>query len=270
MTNFTDPGHWLVLTAGLGGKNFREAADRVVEDSSRFEFVTKAVAVYEEDLNTVCPLTSKMYGQFLNSSYHGYGYFSWKSEIVLQGLSGYWGEFDGVIWIDAGCEVFASSFTKFRLQKWLVSSKKTRVHCFTLKTPENRYTKRDTFNLFRDLHSDDETDQIQATWIIFHSSALNIAREWFDKSQAGINYLDLSNSKQGDHEDFVEHRFDQSLLSLTLKSFRIKPNGITPVAGKTGLLSLLKASTHPIWTSRNREGKSLIPKLLRFFQIRNR
>jgi hypothetical protein len=268
MTNFNDPGSWLVLTAGLGGNNFRAAANRVVEDASRFKFVKKAIAVYEEDLFMVCPSTSSQYGQYLNPAHHGYGYFSWKSEIVMRGLTGYWGEYDGVIWIDAGCEVYASVLTSLRLKKWLRDSKLSGVHCFALNTPENIYTKRDVFELFPGLQSNDSSDQIQATWIIFHKSALAIAQEWFNKSQSGINSLDLSVSKQGDPSDFVQHRFDQSLLSLTLKSRGIQPSKIAPVAGKTGVLSKLRASTHPIWTSRNREGRTLIPSFVSFFKLR--
>ena len=267
MAYFSNPGNWLVLTAGLGGDNFKEAADRVVKDSLRFSFVKKAVAVYEKDLPLVCPSSYTNYRAFLNSKHHGYGYFSWKSEIVMQGLSGYWGDFEGVIWIDAGCEVFPTLFTQLRLKTWLIKSKKYGVHCFTLRTPESSYTKKDVFGLFPQLQSNDKTDQIQATWIIFHKFASPLAAEWFKKSQLGINYLDLSVSKQGDPSEFIEHRFDQSLLSLTLKSNGILPSTIEPVAGKSGLLSILKASMHPIWTSRNREGKTLIPFALRFLKL---
>jgi hypothetical protein len=259
-------GKWLVLTAGLGGENFRAAAERVVRDASRFASVGLAKAVFEEDLPGVCPQTVSKYSDYLNPDHHGFGYFSWKPEIIFRGLEGYWGDFEGVIWIDAGCEVYATLFTEVRLRRWLKKCKKSGIFSFTLKTPENRFTKKDTFRLFSNLNDDDSSDQIQATWAIFHKFSILIAKEWLEKAQAGINYLDLSPSKSSEGRDFIEHRFDQSLLSLTLKSNRIRPTGLVPVAGKTGLKSVLRASIQPIWTTRNRSGASLIPSFLRLIQ----
>ena len=261
---------WLVLTAGFGGENFRGAAERVTRDACRFASVGLAKAVFEEDLPEVCPQTVSKYSDHLNPDHHGFGYFSWKPEIIFRGLEGHWGEFEGVIWIDGGCEVYANIFTQIRLRHWLKRSKKYRVFSFTLDTPENRFTKKDAFNLFPSLNPDDSSDQIQATWAIFHKSSILIVKEWLEKAQAGINYLDLSPSKTFEGSAFIEHRFDQSLLSLTLKSNHVKPTGIVPAAGKTGLKSVLRASIQPIWTSRTRSGISIIPTFLRLIQKRLR
>lgn len=265
---FAKQGNWLVLTAGFGGENFRAAAERVVRDASRFDCVGLAKAVFEEDLPRVCPQTVSKYSIYLNSSHHGYGYFSWKPEIVVRGLEGHWGDYEGVIWIDAGCEVYATEFTQIRLNCWLQKSRKIGVFSFSLSTPENSFTKRDTFELFSNLNAGDSSNQIQATWSIFHKSSVLIAKEWLEKAQVEINYLDLSPSKSFERSDFVEHRFDQSLLSLTLKSNHILPSKLVPAAGKSGFRSILRASLQPIWTSRNRSGVSLIPPILRLFQKR--
>ena len=266
--DFASQEKWLVLTAGFGGGDFRAAATRVVRDASRFSNVGLAKAIFEEDLVSVCPLTVSKYSEYLNSKHHGFGYFSWKPEIIFRGLEGYWGDFEGVIWIDAGCEVYANIFTQIKLILWAKRSKKSKIFSFSLKTPENRFTKRDAFDLFPGLESDDSSNQIQATWAIFHKSAINVAKEWLEKAQSGINYLDLSPSKNLERTDFIEHRFDQSLFSLTLKSNHIKPSGLVPAAGKTGLKSIFRASIQPIWTSRNRSGISIIPKSLRLIQKR--
>jgi hypothetical protein len=77
-----------------------------------------------------------------------------------------------------------------------------------------------------------------------------------------ISFLDFSNEGKNESEYFIEHRFDQSIFSMVLKSFGIRPLArYVPVDGHS-LKSQFRGLFHPIWTSRNRYGNTI--KKLKF------
>jgi hypothetical protein len=236
------------------------AAQRVKRQATSLGIFDNVLAFTDGDLETTCPGVYGKYKSFLTSSHKGFGYFSWKVELVQSALSGVFGPCDGVVWVDAGCEVYSSPLTRFRLRSWLKKAQKEGVFAYTLNTAEQDYTKKSLFDLFPTLNKEDRSPQFQATWFILHGEkGRSIANEWLRIALLDISTLDLSTSPGGEVASFVEHRFDQSILSLVLKSQRCNPQHYIPAAGTTGCKSQLRAKAfHPIWTARNRSGVSLV------------
>lgn len=255
--------NWIILTAGFGAQNFREAALRVKHEAIDLGISTRIISVFDEDLSQVCPLTYAKYRTFLNSSHHGFGYFAWKSEIVFTALNGFWGACDGVIWIDGGCEINSNAISKLNLKKYITFAQKNGAAAFTLNNTDEEYSKGKLLSLpeFKDV--DSKTPQFQATWfLLYGDKGRDVSKTWLDISLRDITFLDFSNEGIMESEKFIEHRFDQSILSMVLKSYGISslPKYV-PVSGHS-VKSQFRGITHPIWTSRNRFGKSIKRKWL--------
>lgn len=251
-------GDWIILTAGFGAKNFHDAALRVKNDALKLEMTNKVVTVFDEDLKVVCPLTSAKYGNYLESSHHGYGYFAWKAEIVNAAFQGRWGNVSGVIWIDGGCEVNANKFSRARLKYFMKHALRYGAAAFTLGSTDEQYSKSKLIKLFELQGADVSTPQFQATWFLLAGEiGRTISDEWLRISLMDISYLDFSNEGKNESDNFIEHRFDQSIFSMVLKSFGIPPLArYVPVDGRS-LKSQFRGFLHPIWTSRNRYGKTI-------------
>jgi hypothetical protein len=259
---------WLMLTAGLGTVELEAAANRIFESASnRFDFLD-AFVIVGENIAEFAPQTIQKYGDFLSVKHKGYGYFAWKSELVLSALSGKMGPYKGVIWVDAGCEVTLNKLSLNRLKGFMETAERDGVFVFNLNYPENQYTKAELLIQFPNINP--HSLQIQATWFLASKEkGTKLIQAWHDSVQQGISQVDLSYKLEQDAE-FVQHRFDQSVLSLTLKNYGIQPSTYIPPSGR-GFLSIftLRGITHPIWSSRNRYGKSIKSKLFllveRFF-----
>ena len=250
---------WLLLTAGFGDSNMQGAALRVKAQAESLGFLDEVVAITNSELPDACPDVYSKYSQYLNSSHKGFGYFSWKVELVYGALHGRFGDFDGVIWVDAGCEIFNTPWTRQRMKRWLKSSEESGHFLYTLDTPEQDYTKALAFLEFPNLNPSDRSPHIQATWFMLHGeTGRKISEKWLEVAMKDISLLDLSLSPGGEVGTFVEHRFDQSLLSLICKSFRVNIRTYLPCSGNSGWKSQVRGILHPIWTARNRSPKSII------------
>ncbi len=254
---------WLVLTSGMGSEDFEAAASRVVSQANRLPGVKKAIAVTTLDLPEVCPKTTKLYGHLQNHAHRGWGYWAYKSEIITRAFDGYWGDFDGYIWIDSGCEVFVNPISVHRFIKFQRRAIQTGVTVFTLNTPEWLYTKNILFREFPDLNPSDSSDQIQNTfYLLSGEKGKRVAKKWLETTLISTTYSDDSTPGDLEPHNFVRNTGDQSVFSLVCKSEGVIPMKYTPATGTNSLKGKIRALSHPIWVSRNRTGKSVIPKFL--------
>ena len=254
---------WLVLTSGMGSEDFEAAAARVVSQATRLPGVTRAIAVTTKDLPEVCPKTTEMYGHLQNRVHRGWGYWAYKSEIIARAFDGYWGEFDGYVWIDSGCEVFVNPISAQRFLRFQQRALQTGASVFTLKTPESLYTKNLLFREFSDLDPLDSTDQIQNTfYLLSGDKGKKIATRWLKTTLISTAHSDDSISAGSEPIGFVRNTGDQSVFSLVCKSEGVTPMKYTPATGANSRIGKIRALSHPIWVSRNRTGKSVIPKFL--------
>ncbi len=259
---------WLAVTAGMGSADFEGAATRVKGSLEKAGITSNVVAILTPDLQEVCPVTTAIYSNYLNPDVHGYGFMCWKAEIVKAAFDGKWGSYDGVLWLDAGCEVSINPVSKIRFQYFKFFARKNGVAAFTLKTKEIEYTKRDLFELFPEIDPRSAGDQIQTTWMLFHgSTGRTIANEWFDLVCKGTNLLDFSPSLLNEYPEFIQNRNDQSAFSLVCKMNRLRIMKYKPTAGTGSLLATFRGLFHPFWTSRNRTSRSIRKSLHKFFEI---
>jgi hypothetical protein len=259
---------WVVITAGLGSQDFENAAKRVEASFKNTNLVDKVVAIRTEQIYKTCPVTTEIYSRYIASKSRGFGFMSWKPELVQSAFKGTWGDFDGVLWIDAGCEVSINPMSTVAFKKFQRYAIANGVAAFTLDTTEIAYTKRDLFEEFPQINPQESGNQIQTTWIFFHGKAGRVvAQSWFELVCKGTNLLDLEPSRNPEYPEFLENRYDQSSFSLVCKSLGIEPMKYRPTAGFGSIASRLRSFTQPIWTSRNRTGGTKRTKIHKFLEI---
>ncbi len=249
---------WRVITAGLGMTSQEQAAQRVIRGAKKFNVFEDFSITLTDDLPNSAPSISHKYKKYLSPDVKGYGYFCWKPELVFRGFDK---SVDGVAWVDAGCEINPNRLSRIRLKYFMRVAKRQGYFVYKLNSPENIYTKRSLFKNFPGTNENDSSGQFQATWFFLHGDlGREIASIWFETSLADISNLDLTNEGDLEVEGFVEHRFDQSVLSLTLKELNCSASNYRPPAGAT-LRSQIRGVTHPVWSSRNRSGTSVKNRL---------
>lgn len=260
-------GRWIAITAGLGSKDFEEAAERVGRDLLAAAIVDGVIVVTTRDIYELCPVTTGIYAKLIENGSRGFGFMSWKSELVKYAFEGKWGDFDGVIWIDAGCEISINPVSQHYFHKFQKFAKNNGVAAFTLRTPEIEYTKQDLFDEFPEINPFTAGDQIQSTWAFFHGvTGRKAAERWFETNCKGTHLLDLGPSKKPENPRFIENRYDQSSFSLVCKSLGILPMKYKPTPGYGSFAASMKGLIHPIWTARNRTGSTVKSNLSLFLE----
>jgi hypothetical protein len=251
-----------LLTAGLKPENFERAATRVVRDSTELFNFSEIFVLGVDNLKSYCPQTFQKYGDFLNPNVRGFGYWAWKSEFVFRVLSGELGHFDQVVWIDSGCEINANHVSKFIFQKRISMTKQSGSWFHALNSSDYQYTKGFVLQQFPELSVNQiNAPQIQANY--FHlskDSSLELTREWYEVTSRSIQNVDL-NQDLMENIGFMEHRSDQSILSLVAKKHGAVFKRLNLPSGNTSK-SAARAAFEPIWISRNREGESIIPSII--------
>lgn len=254
---------WLLITAGLGSPEFESSAARVGHFANYFTKFSKVVVLNTKLTFELCQFVRDAYPDQFSDKTRGFGFMAWKSEVVYRAMHGEFGDFDGVVWVDGGCEVFPSLFSEMMLNNYLKYAERNGIYAFSLDTPEYQYTKSFLLEKYKHVVGAGESPQIQTTWIALHGElGRMIASEWLSRTLEDFRNLDLTESPGGEDPKFIENRYDQSIFSLICKEKGVKPASSFCVSGTYGFLSLLRASFYPIWASRNRTGKSIIPKLM--------
>jgi hypothetical protein len=253
-----------LLTAGLGTENFSAAAERLISQSKALYDFSLKIVLTSSNFSDLCPSTAKIYRKSLDVGNPGYGFWSWKPELVYKVASGAFGAIDQVVWIDSGCELIANSLSKRVFQDRIATTFKDIGWFHALNSNDIQYSKE---LVIEKLPSIDrkllEKPQIQANY--FHLNALKsieLVEKWYKYSRE-INLMNLE-TKQEEDSSFKEHRSDQSLLSILAKSMSIPPNASNLPTGQTRV-SKIRGIVHPVWVSRNRTGISIVPKFLEHF-----
>ena len=251
----------LFVTAGLGGSSFEEAADRLVNQAQSFGLFDRLHAVKEEEVLEICPRLVEWFSLGELRSTKGFGWYTWKATIAFEAIvEKRWGDFDLVMYLDAGCEMFHSSFSQKRLEDYIIHATKFGNTLFAIPTPEMVYTKRDLFDYFPNLNANDTTNQFQSgSWILKMDASLEFVSAWESLSSLGIHMTDESPSKKTEDDRFLVHRYDQSIFSLLAKSFGFTPISDTPPGNTQTFQAKIRAFFFPFWWTRNRTGMTVIP-----------
>jgi len=155
----------------------------------------------------------------------GGGYWLWKSEIIRQKLKEI-NENDILVYADGGCTLNLTNHSKPRFDQYIDMCNDNDMLRFILDHNENKYTNSTTINYFKTKYNIDEihtrNGQLMATVIIVKNT--QCVRDFFDTF---FKIIDDDRMLITDHyndidkqQEFIDHRHDQSILSLLTKSLK--------------------------------------------------
>lgn len=253
------------MTAGFSPEEMVAAAKRVENDAQRLYPFTRIIRIDRDNLATYCPNLVKKYPEQLSEKFPAFGYAAWKTEAVFNALSGQFGPCDGVVWVDGGCEINPSWVTKKKFTRMLQKASQGGHLVFALQAPEEKFTKKAAFELFPESVGIQVNRQYQAAFFILHGKAgLKIARRIFEAILHDFSIVDPTALGLNESPNLELPKCEQSLLSLAIKSQNQICEIAAPPAGNRGIKSKIRAAFDPVWVSRNRSGRTIIPAWIRF------
>jgi hypothetical protein len=189
-----------------------------------------------------------------------YFYLGTKAWLIDSALEGHFGDFDIILYADAGCEILNNWFTRRELKKQLKTAMLHGGVAEQLNYPEIQYTKMNLIEYFNLSESEQNLGQVQATWSIWKNSdqSKSIVKKWVEISNPILNFWHNPEGLERFEQqmDFLEHRRDQSIFSILWK--RNKYYMKSPYWEYGGRLGVIRGCNIPIHATRNRTGKSRI------------
>jgi len=195
----------MVKLVTFASSRFYRGLEMMVVEAERSGFFN-AIKVYRD---VGMPSSFRYYAEF---NARGYGYWRWKPMVCVDAMQNM-SDGDVLVYADAGCTINADG----DMARWieLAGDKILGFHLGEYFT-ERRYTKLSVLDAFN-AHDIKDTPQIIGTCIVIPINEHNksIIRDWM---KAAIDHAELFNDDQ-DKEDpeFIDHRHDQSVLSIMLK-----------------------------------------------------
>jgi hypothetical protein len=162
------------------------------------------------------------HADFIAKSPKGYGYWIWKPLIILETMRKAQ-ENDVIVYADAGCYINSTPEAKRKFEIYLSLVKKNAPHRinFQLSYPEEMYTKNDVLSYFQAMGTEHATSrQIAGTYMILVNTPENraIMEELHQIMGSDNHHLhDDSPSRIPNAPSFIDHRHDQSVLSVLMK-----------------------------------------------------
>lgn len=259
------PHRWLFFTAGLGSDDFEASAKRLAEQANSFGIFETVKAFTTDEVKSLCPRLSQWYVEEDLANIKGFGWYTWKSKladlIIREELLG---KFDGYMYLDSGCELFLSGFSKNRLKAMMESAITNDATLFTIPTPEIWHTKKNVLDLFEESQEHAQTYQFQSgSWLVSNSAKCKqLVKRWEEIAKISPEMTDETLSKGGENSDYKVHRYDQAIFSMVCKEIGFQSSNYVIPGSNQSAKYLLRAFFYPFWWARNRTGTTVIPSFM--------
>lgn len=164
------------------------------------------------------------HADFVARNRRGYGYWIWKPLVILETMRRA-APGDIVVYADAGCSVYANPDARRNMAEWVASCVSSPVGRVARANgcKESRYNKGDTIDLLGVARDSPHlgSSQIEAGVQLVRNTPLNetFIRDWFDlMTRDSYHYVTDAPSRACNPDGFKEHRHDQAIYSLMLKT----------------------------------------------------
>jgi len=185
-----------------------------------------------------------------------------KPYMLKAALTGEFGDFDQVIYADAGCEIINNFASRARLKRSLIKAGLCDVGVAQqIPYLEKNYTKKRTLEYLDPTRALANTLQIQATVILLNNCAgsKEFVNDWIRFSNPSLN---LWQDPSFPEPELIGHRHDQSIFSILWKKRKLPTQKFywDGARNKNKLFDFL-TSSYAIQAIRNRTGVSSISSL---------
>jgi len=250
-----------LVTFSDGSYALRAAGRRLVKEADSTGWFNQPSEHWTiETLRSRLPVFYSEHREFIASNSKGFGLWVWKPAI-LSYLIDNLKEDEMVLFLDAGCQLNSNNSSRVRFQEYVEHCKTNDLlvmqlanNSFGFKNlTDLAWTKLSVLNELDPLSLFRNTNQIQSGIIFAINSdkSQRVAKKWLSHC-VGSDYSFLIDHVEGDakSDDFIQHRWEQSILSLIVKS-----EGIVPLVDETYFFpNWREGSNFPIWAMRNRSG----------------
>lgn len=197
---------------------------------------------------------------FMNSHPKGLGLWVWKPAIFSY-LIEHLDKGEMILFLDSGCQINSSSRSRIRFNEYIEMASKNDMLLMQLGNSsfgfndlsDSAWTKSSVLNSFDPNFSFRATNQIQSGIIFAIKSELSqrVASRWLNTcTQSNYSFLVDPPDDEKQSSEYIQHRWEQSILSLIVKS-----EGVKTIVDETYYFpDWKKGLDFPIWAMRNRSG----------------
>lgn len=250
-------------------KRLQRSLDRIANQAETMGCYDTIITATEYDLDEEFRIR---FSDKLRPEVRGFGYWSWKPQIILQTLEAM-DEGDLLQYSDVGC--WLNPAGKKRLQEYfeLVSNEPSGVLAFQVKNtfgdpsldrfslPEYLWTKGDLFDYFavRKKEAITHTEQIGAGVIFIKKcdTSRSLLHEWLQVFEDDFSLTNDSPSHSPNFKGFKEHRHDQSIFGILCKKYDVHTLSTFeywyPSATDSTKPDWSKLETYPVWAKRDKD-----------------
>ena len=250
-----------LITFSDGSFGLRAAGKRLVMQADKTGWFSYPSEHWTLDtLREKCPEFIFKHEEFMKSHPRGLGLFIWKSALLVYQIEQL-KDGEMVLLLDAGCQLNLTKESTKRFGEYLDLCKLNEMLAMQIPTntfgyenlSDAAWTKKSVLDLLDPFSIYRKTNQIQAGIIFAAKSekSLRIARRWLSLCQESeYRFLVDPARTEPQAPEFIQHRREQSILSLLLKS-----EEIMPLLDETYFYPRWSDGAHfPIWAMRNRSG----------------
>jgi len=166
----------------------------------------------------------KKHRTLLRRNVRGFGFWIWKPQLILQALRSV-PEGDWVLYADIGCHISPEKHSALDYFVKTALGSEVPLLGFRLEDNDVQWSKLKLRNLFKEALSLEEMEQgqIAATVLLVQNSrnAVDFVTEWNALGESDHGLIDDTTATLDEDETFIEHRHDQSTLSLLGKQYKV-------------------------------------------------
>jgi hypothetical protein len=244
-----------LVTFSDGSPAFRAAGRRLVNQADSTGWFDHPSEHWTfETLRTKVPDFYFKHHKFIREHQKGFGFWIWKPAI-LSYLLHHLEDDEIVLYLDSGCQLNSNEQSKLRFQQYIEICRDRDLLVMQLSDDltDAEWTKNSTLEALDPHKVFRDTNQVQATlmFAIKSEKSQQIAKKWLNHcTESKYSLLVDPSSSDYQTSEFKDHRHDQSIFSLVVKS-----EGIVPINDETWFSpNWEKGLNFPIWAMRNRTG----------------
>ena len=250
-----------LITFSDGSFGLRAAGKRLVKQADKTGWFSYPSEHWTLDtLRDKLPEFTLKHENFMKSHPRGLGLWIWKSAILSYQIDQL-KDNEMVLLLDAGCQLNSTEESTRRFREYIELCKSNEM--LLMQIPKNSFgyenlsdaawTKKSVLDLLDPFSNYRKTNQIQSGIIFATKSdkSQRVAKKWLDLCrESQYKFLVDPAPHEPQAPDFIQHRWEQSILSLLLKS-----EEIVPLLDETYFYPRWSDGAHfPIWAMRNRSG----------------